>query len=431
MSTINIGPLRYLEEPSQISIGQNGEGLRSFYQVTAPRDIAAMCKGRPAEELPRILTILSPSHHIASAKALDNLFGIRIPPAAENIRKALGETLTLIHHARKLLFLLQSSTNPPGTRENLRIAVPSSQRRTVDEIMKGIAAFQEAAYILGGRYPHPVTVVAGGVSRPIKEVHKRRLQEIARTCLPYALRLRDIFSETVIGNGWYKPINISFRPVASITSGETENEVVATDKTGAEAARFAPEKVLDTLEILSEPWTYLPFVHEKGKTWEGPLSDKTEGLFFVGPLARLNRATPLAAPPAEAERQRMIGCLGAPPHFSPLAGYWSILVELIASAEKCETLYSEENLSGTETRVVATGSGRRGLAAFEAPEGFVCHRYEVDQRGLVEDVTILDAASENNGLRSFLTQKIAEEAFAAGQPWDQAKKTIELSLVPF
>lgn len=431
MSTIIIGPLRWLEEPSRISISQNGQGLRSYYQVTAPRNIRAMCKGRPVEELPRIVSILSASHHIASAKALDNLFGIRIPPTAENIRKALGHTLTFIHHSRKLRFLLCSLANPPGYREDLRRNVPSLQRRTGDEIMNGIALFQEAASILGGRYPHPVSAVAGGVSRPIKEVHYRRLLEIVQTCLPFALRLRDLFVENVIGNGRYKPMRVAFGPLASITSVETENSVVISASSGTESARFTPDKVPDALEIIAESWTYLPFVHEKGKTWEGPVSAKTDGLFFVGPLARLNSCRPLEVLPAEEERQRLIGCLGPAPHFNAIAAYWSMIVELIEAAGNMEELFSEEKLAGAETRVVATAQGRCGLAAFEAPEGFIFHRYEVDERGLVEDVTILDAASENNGLRSVLTQKMAEDAIAREQPWDQAKITIELSLVPF
>jgi F420-non-reducing hydrogenase large subunit len=431
MSTTIIGPLRWLEEPSRVSISQNGDGPRSYYQVTAPRDIPAICKGRPVEELPRILSILSPSHHIASAKALDSLFAIQIPPTAENIRKALREALTFIHHSRKLLFLLSSSVNPLGLSEDFRRLSPSIQRRTGDEIMKGIALFQEAAVILGGRYPHPVTAIAGGVSRPIKEVHRRRLQEIVQTGLPYALRLRDIFAETVIGTGWYKPMNLPFRAIASITSSDTENEVVTSDPSGGESARFTPEKRFEALEIVCEPWTYLPFVQVKGKTWEGPVSAKTEGLFFVGPLARLNRCKPVETPLAEEERQRLMSCLGPPPHFSAIAGYWSMIVELIESAEKSGELFCEEKLSGAETRVVATRSGHSGLAAFEAPEGFLCHRYEVDERGLVEEVTILDAAAQNNGLRSLLTQKMVEEAIAREQPWDQAQKTIELSLVPF
>ncbi|MGC8492079.1 MAG: hypothetical protein ACP5SH_10115, partial [Syntrophobacteraceae bacterium] len=215
MATTIIGPLRWLEEPSRISISQNGEGLRSYYQVTAPRDIGAMCQGRPAEELPRILSILSPSHHIASAKALDNLFGITAPPAAKNIRKALSEILTFIHHSEKLLFLLASPENLPGYGENARRKIPSLPRRTADEIMAGLALFKEAASILGGRYPHPVTAIAGGVSRPVKEVHYLRLQEIVQTCLPYALRLRDIFAEKVIGNGSHATTNLFFDPMSS------------------------------------------------------------------------------------------------------------------------------------------------------------------------------------------------------------------------
>lgn len=431
MSTKIIGPLRWQEEPSRISIDQDGQGLRAYYQVTSPRDIVSMCKGRPVEELPRILTILSPSHHIAAAAALDNLFGITIPLAAENIRKALGESLTLINHSRRLFFLLSSPANPLGHREDLRRKTASFQHWVIEEAMRGILLFQEAASILGGRYPHPVAAIAGGVSRPIKEVYYPRLAQIAGDCLPYALRLRDIFADTVIGNGSYEPMNLPFHPVSSITYSGNENAVVLTDPSGTESARFAPDKVSETLQIVSEPWTYLPFVHMKGMSWESPISIRTEGLFLVGPLARLNRCLRSETPGAEEERQRLVATLGPPPHFSAIAGYWSLLIELIESAERIGELFCEEKLAGPQVRTVATGQGRSGLAAYEAPEGFICHSYEVDQRGLVQNVTILDAASENNGVRSLLIQKMVEEAAAGQKPWDEAQKTIELSLAPF
>ncbi|MGC8492080.1 MAG: hypothetical protein ACP5SH_10120, partial [Syntrophobacteraceae bacterium] len=218
---------------------------------------------------------------------------------------------------------------------------------------------------------------------------------------------------------------------SSIAFSEAENVVVATDPSGAESGRFAPERVPEFLEIIREPWTYLPFVHERAKSWEGPVSARTEGLFFVGPLARLNRCRPFDTPLAEEERQRLVSFLGPPPLFNAIAGYWSMIVELIGSAEEAENLFSQESLSGAEIRVVGTDPGRSGLAAFEAPEGFVFHRYEVDERGLVEEVTILDAASQNNSLRSILTQKASEEAMAREESWEEAKNSMERSLVPF
>lgn len=435
MATITIGPLRWLEEPSRITIRKNGESYRSYYQVTAPRDLSEMCRGRPAEELPRILSILSPSHHIASAIALDNLFAVPPPSTARNIREALLQSLTFIHHSRKLFFLLSSFGNPIGQREEImgRTAPSPVPHHVLDEIMQGTALAQEAASILGGRHAHPVTAVAGGVSRLIKEVHYRRLSEIAEFCLPYALRLRDIFREKIVrgGNGLYKLMSLPVCPITSVTFCGMEDSVVLTGESGIDSARFSPNKTPDMLETICEPWTYLPFVHMKGTIWEGPISAQTSGLLFVGSLARLNRCKPASTPQAEEERQQLVSFLGPLPHFSAIAGYWSLVVELIQTAETMKDLFMEEKLTGLEVRTIASNPVRYAHGALEAPEGFIYHEYETDERGIVEHVTVLDAAAENNALRSLLIQNMVDDAVVGGKPWAKAKKNIELSLVPF
>jgi len=395
-----------------------------------------MCKGRPVEELPRILSILSASHHLASAVTLDNLFGVTPPPTAKNIRDALVQSLTFIHHARKLLFLLSSSQNPFGLRAELAVRAGTSPvaHHVLDEIGHAMALAQEAASILGGRHPHPLTAVAGGVSRPVKEIHYRRLAEIAESSLPYALRLRDIFREKIIGsgNGLYELMDLTVSPIASITFSGVEDAIVLTGADGSGSTTFTANKTTDTLEALREPWTHLPFVHVKGKTWQGPISDQSEGLFFVGPLARLNRCKPARTPQAEEERLHLVNSLGPAPHFSAIAAYWSLVVEIIQASEIMKDLCTEEKLTGLEVRTIASNpGGQHAHGALEAPEGFIYHHYQVDERGIVDDVTVLDAASENNALRCLLTQKMVEDAFEHGKPWDRAKKTIELSLLPF
>jgi F420-non-reducing hydrogenase large subunit len=89
MKNVTLEPLRWQEDPVRITVYHDTEYCRAYYQVTAPRDLEEICAGRPVEELPRILTLLSPAHHLASAKALDRLFGVEPPPMALNMREGL------------------------------------------------------------------------------------------------------------------------------------------------------------------------------------------------------------------------------------------------------------------------------------------------------------------------------------------------------
>jgi coenzyme F420-reducing hydrogenase alpha subunit len=112
MRTITLEPLRWLERPSRVRIVSDNADAKAYFQITNPRDIARMAKGRPVEELPRIVGILSPAHHLVSAMALDKLFKVEPPDLAVNMREAHLQTLFISHHLRKLYFFLSSSANP-------------------------------------------------------------------------------------------------------------------------------------------------------------------------------------------------------------------------------------------------------------------------------------------------------------------------------
>jgi len=76
MQTITLEPLRWSEQPARVTI-LNGNGHpKAYFQITSPRDIARMAIGRPVEETPRLVGILSPAHHLVSAMALDKLFDV-------------------------------------------------------------------------------------------------------------------------------------------------------------------------------------------------------------------------------------------------------------------------------------------------------------------------------------------------------------------
>src|SRR5512138_1614913 len=112
MPRVTLDSLRWQEQPAQATVTVNGGPPHVYFQTTAPRDVAALCLGRPVEELPRILTILSPAHHLCAAQALDRLFDVEPPPVARDTREAMRLALVLRHHLRKLYFLVSSIENP-------------------------------------------------------------------------------------------------------------------------------------------------------------------------------------------------------------------------------------------------------------------------------------------------------------------------------
>jgi len=417
--------------------------------VTAPRDPEGICRGRPVEELPRILTLLSPSHHLVSAMVLDKLFGVDPPPMALNMREALLQAQFFSHHLRKLYFLLSSWHDPfsdygrHGSRKELKMF----PLHFLDEIMHHQALSQEAATILGGRPNHPLCAVTGGVSRFLKEEYYQRLSEIAQFCLKFAIRLGGFFRDEIFGDG--KALEgfdaYQIEPMVGLTSAEKSGHVVLNDPVGKTNDPFSPDMLFKKIGLHQASWTCEPFAHIKGASEN--TTEKTPGesgnmfyaefpgsnpqFFFVGPLARLNSQDTLLSPLAEEERQRLIEVLGPFPHFGVVAAYWALLVELLQSAEKMTELYVTEKLTGPAIRTIPSEMGQVGHAVLESPQGLIYHHYRTDQKGIVEEVEVLGTGSANNVLRCLLTQKAVDISQARGETWKETQNRIEISLLPF
>ncbi len=432
MSRVTLDSLRWQEQPAQASVTVNGGPPHVYFQITAPRDLAAMCQGRPVEELPRILSILSPAHHLCAAQALDRLFGVEPPPVAKNMREALRLAQFFRHHLRKFYFLATSQENPfadfwsEGARRG-----PNGLHSLLEDLMRHGSLAQEAAAILGGRADHPVTAVAGGVSRALKEEHHVRLAEIAGACRSFAERLAGFLRERVFPQGKMlgELRGLEAGPLASLTLAPEPDGLLLRDGRGGEMERFGAAALFDKVGLQRETWSHEPFAFLKAKGWKGAAA--ADGLFFVGPLARLNGGEPAATPLAEAERLRLVEALGPFPRFEVVAAYWALLVELVGAAEGLVALCEVEKLTGPALRTIPKALGKEGHAALESPQGLIYHHFRADERGLAEEVRVLDTATANNGLFGILAQKAVEASLVQKQPWEETKKRIELSLLAF
>lgn len=433
--------LRWLEEPARISIIQNGEHPQVYFQITAPRNITGMCRGRPVEELPQILSILSPAHHLVSAMALDSLFGVKPPPVALSMREALLQTLFIENHLKKFYSLLcfwinplSGSLSPAGIPNGLR-----SSPHILDDIMRHVSISQEATVIVGGRSDHPISAVAGGMRQPLKEEHLERLSQIARSTLKFTSGLGDFLRKEILGKGnrLSDLATLPFDPMFSMSFSDDDNAIVLRNGTGVEADRFLADKLFQKIGFHREPWSYAPFAYIKEQPGGASLKEQVgiedlshSQLFFVGPLARLNGDEVLSWPLAEEERQRLLVDTGPLPRFDVSAAFWFLLVELFQAAEKFAALCDKEKLIGKSCRALPDAMGREGLAALESPGGLIFHHYEVDQKGLLQSIEVLDPVAENNALRCILTQKAADVAMRTNLTTPEMKSTIERVLLP-
>ena len=93
---ITIDPITRLEGHGKIEIFLDDKGnvSNAYLQIPELRGFEKFCEGRLAEEMPRITPkicgVCPTTHHMASGKALDDLFKVDPPPAAKKIRELMG-----------------------------------------------------------------------------------------------------------------------------------------------------------------------------------------------------------------------------------------------------------------------------------------------------------------------------------------------------
>ena len=93
MKRITIDPITRLEGHGKIDIFLNDQGNveNAYFQIPELRGFEQFCIGRPVEEMPRITTrlcgVCPGAHHMASAKAVDNVYKADPTPAAKKLRE--------------------------------------------------------------------------------------------------------------------------------------------------------------------------------------------------------------------------------------------------------------------------------------------------------------------------------------------------------
>ena len=95
MRKIVIDPITRLEGHGKITIFLNDDGsvANAYLQIPELRGFEKFCEGRPVEDMPqitqRICGVCPEAHHVAAAKALDDMFHVEPTSTAKKIRELL------------------------------------------------------------------------------------------------------------------------------------------------------------------------------------------------------------------------------------------------------------------------------------------------------------------------------------------------------
>ena len=162
-----------------------------------------------------------------------------------------------------------------------------------------------------------------------------------------------------------------------------------TDSEGGVEVEFEPAAYLDHLAEHVEPWSYMKFPYYKSDGYP-------DGLYRVGPLARLYACSGLATPKAAAEAEKLGDLATGRLRGGSLLFHYARLIELLYALERAEELLNDPGICGTPVKYSGPVNNVRGVGVVEAPRGTLIHDYEVDEHGAMIKANLIVATGHNN-----------------------------------
>ncbi len=403
--TIVIDPITRIEGHAKISIFLDdvGEVEDARFHVVEYRGFEKFCEGRPFTEMAgitaRICGICPVSHLLASAKTGDKILAVQIPLAAEKLRRVMNLAQITQSHALSFFHLsspdfLLGWDSDPSKRNifGLIEANPDLARAGIRLRQFG----QTVIELLGAKKIHAAWAVPGGVRSPLSEEGRQWIRDRLPESFDTINNALNLF-KNLLDNQLKTEIKV-FGDFPSLFMGLVGKDGVwehygghlrFTDSQGNIVAdNLSEDNYRDFIGESVEKWSYLKFPYYK------PLG-YPNGIYRVGPLARLNICSHFGTPKADRElaefRERNNGIAT-----SSFLYHYARLIEILACLEHIAQLMDDPDLVSPRVRAQAGINQLEAIGVSEAPRGTLFHHYQVDENGLIQKVNLIIATGNNN-----------------------------------
>ncbi len=401
---ITIDPVTRIEGHGKITIqlDEAGKVSGARFHVTQYRGFEKFCEGRLFWEMPsitaRICGICSISHSLASAKACDEILGIELTDTARSLRELLQAGEIIQSHSLHFFYLaspdlLFGLDADPQKRNILHLIDkhPDLARKGI-----GIRKFGQAIFErLSGARIHIDYAIPGGVSGSLSPKDRENLLksakdqvEVARTGLELA---RDYCIEggrTVSEFSRFPSMHLGLvdgRGNLEFYDGNLR--MISAD---GRILEERPTREYETIfEEAVEDWSYLKFPYYPGAGYP-------DGIYRVGPLARLNVCDRVDTPLAKEAAKDFKAAGGGQPIDSTMFYHWARMVENLHLVEKAEMILEDDGICNTDILRPSYPKNDEGIGVVEAPRGTLIHHYRVDPKGAVTGVNLIVATGHNN-----------------------------------
>ncbi len=366
--TIVIDPVTRIEGHSKITIqlDERGEVADAHFHVTQFRGFERITQGRPVHEMPalmaRICGICPVSHLVASAKAVDDIMAVEPTPTGADLRRVIN--LGQIVQSNALSFFHLSSPDllfgfdaDPAVRNIIGVA-----RANPGLARDGIGLRKWGQQIIewvAGKRIHPEGIVPGGVAWPLTaEIRDRILAGVP-----------EAIASVERAIAWYKSDMMRWEEEAATFGNFRSAFMGLVDREGNVdhyggwlrvvdadgkflADRVDPKLFNDYIGEAVEPWSYLKSTYWKAMGYP-------DGIYRVGPLARLNVADRTGTPRADEElekfRWRVGRVAGSSFHY-----HYARLIDTLHAIEKIEELLRGPDILDKHVRSVRRHQPTRG-----------------------------------------------------------------------
>ena len=440
--TLIIQPVTRIEGHAKITIKLDDAGNVSDTQVNVIelRGFEKFCIGKPVEEMPRITTricgVCPWSHHLASAKACDAVFGVDPPSAGKKLRQLCNSIAYMEEHILHFYFLAGADfVLGPDADYSVRnvIGIIGAAPDLAKKVVRGRHMAARMLEIIAGKAIHPAAAVPGGFSRPLLEEERKELRqmadelfELSKFTMSFAKEsifpkyLDVVKSLGVINTGFLGTV----KEDGSLDLYDGKLRMMQSDGSYED---FKYEEYTDYISEHVEPWSYLKFPYMK-KAGEFSMDlDNPKGIYRTNTLARMNVCDKIDTPLAQAELEEYREKFGRPAQ-PTLLYHWARLIELLHNAENTIRLLDDPEITSTDIRKKVEPRAARGIGCVEAPRGTLIHDYETDENGLMTNVNLIVGTTHNNAPINMSVKSAAKDLIKDGKYDQGILNTIEMMI---
>jgi len=444
---ILIDPITRLEGHGKIDIFLNAKGDvdRAYFQVPELRGFEQFSIGRPAEDMPqitsRICGVCPTAHHMASAKALDDLYKVDPPAAAKKIRELVYSTFFVEDHALHFYFLggpdFVVGPTAPKAQRNILGVLGKVGLEIGKEVIGVRRQLRELITLAGGKVIHPVLGLPGGVAKALKKEDQAKFKAAAEHAVKFGEFSLKVFDDVVLKNKQYVDTIVSDTYThktyymgmvdAANKVNFYDGKIRVVSPEGKELVKFPTADYLKHVAEHVEPWSYIKFCYLKEIGWKGFTDGSQSGVYAVAPLARLNAADGMATPKAQAAYEQYVKTLGGKPVHHTLANHWARLVELLYAAERMAELAADPEILSPDVHRIPTATPVEGIGIVEAPRGTLFHHYKTDAKGLITMANLIVATQNNAARIAMSVDKAARGVISKGKFDDGILNLVEMA----